>query len=221
MQMVDSNLGITGPGISIAIIIVNLLSASSPNYSRTLVDDHFLRFPSIFSSPFFPRRRRREEGKVRWTMTRMTNEFAKNSAPRATIGSNWKIFLDDPFQASTNNRCRFKRPITWRSTGASSTRRRTTRYKIFIENFWLNDRFTTLARSTFASLNIFIRYMFDSKIHIYLYLRIGEDKKYTCFNEDRSKPNSFSFFLWSCFSTLSILFFRYKFTWKWRFVGRR
>lgn len=52
MQMVDSNLGITGRGISIAIIIVNLLSASSPNYSQTLVDGHFLRFPSIFSSPF-------------------------------------------------------------------------------------------------------------------------------------------------------------------------
>lgn len=67
MQMVDSNLGITGRGISIAIIIVNLLSASSPNYSQTLVDDHFLRFPSIFSSPFpfLEEEEERREGSIK------------------------------------------------------------------------------------------------------------------------------------------------------------
>lgn len=53
MQMVDSNLGITGRGISIAIIIVNLLSAPPLLIThRQFVDDHFLRFLSIFSSPF-------------------------------------------------------------------------------------------------------------------------------------------------------------------------
>lgn len=67
MQMVDSNLGITGRGISIAIIIVNLLSASSPNYSQTLVDGHFLRFPSIFSSPFpfLEEEEERREGSIK------------------------------------------------------------------------------------------------------------------------------------------------------------
>ena len=49
----DSNLGITGRGISIAIIIVNLLSAPPLLIThRQFVDDHFLRFLSIFSSPF-------------------------------------------------------------------------------------------------------------------------------------------------------------------------
>lgn len=53
MQMVDSNLGITGRDISIAIIIVNLLSAPPLLIThRQFVDDHFLRFLSIFSSPF-------------------------------------------------------------------------------------------------------------------------------------------------------------------------
>ena len=68
MQMVDSNLGITGRDISIAIIIVNLLSAPPLLIThRQFVDDHFLRFSSIFSFPFFSskKRKKKREGKVR------------------------------------------------------------------------------------------------------------------------------------------------------------
>lgn len=104
MQMVDSNLGITGRGISIAIIIVNLLSAPPLLIThRQFVDDHFLRFLSIFSSPFlFLEEEEEEEERREGSIKDDSNDkWIREKFRPSSIGFNWKIFLDDPFQAST------------------------------------------------------------------------------------------------------------------------